>query len=70
MTKVGKLTDMEAESLVGVEYSEGCLFNPIKDADGVYFISIEEMQQCTNELFEWVKTLPLIEYKPVLYEVN
>jgi hypothetical protein len=30
-----------------------------------WIISIEEIEQCINPDFVWIKNLPLIEYKPV-----
>jgi hypothetical protein len=32
------------------------------DADGNHIISIEEVEQCS---IDWVKALPLINYKPI-----
>jgi len=41
-----------------------CYFNPIQDLNDNWVISVEEMANCTNELFMWVKDLPLIIYEP------
>ena len=64
MIQVGLLTIAEKDSLVGQLYDEDSYFNPIQDLDNNWIISIEEMEFCVNPEFQWVKTLPLIEYKP------
>lgn len=63
MIQVYHLTEEQAEMLIGVEFMPDNCFNPILDADGNYVISIEEVEQT---LIEWVKSLPLIEYKPII----
>jgi hypothetical protein len=63
---VYKLTTEQKESLIGQTYDGVQYFNPVLDADENWFISIEEVNQCTNELFQWVKDLPVIEYNPVI----
>lgn len=50
-------------------YDDDSYFNPIKDADDNWIISVEEIQFCTVEQFQWVKQLPLIEYKPKDYPI-
>jgi hypothetical protein len=42
-------------------------FNPIKDADGNWIISTQEVEQCS---IDWVKALPLIEYNPIIAELR
>ncbi len=64
MIYVGLLTIAEKDSLVGQLYDEDSYFNPIQDLDDNWIISVEEIDQCVNPEFQWVKTLPLIEYKP------
>lgn len=59
--KVVKLTNEQASDIRGVEYKKDCVFNPTKDADGNWFISVQEIEE--SEI-EWVKSLPLIDYKP------
>jgi len=66
---VYKLTLEEAEMLVGQEYTKDLKFSPTEDADGNWFISIEEIEQCDNEKFMWVKDLPQIEHKPKVSEL-
>ena len=66
--EVYKLTIEQKEALVGQTYDGVQYFNPVLDSDGNWFISIEEVNQCTNELFQWVKELPLINYNPIINE--
>lgn len=64
MILVGLLTIEQKDSLVGQLYAPDSYFNPIQDANNDWIISIEEIDFCVNPEFEWVKQLPLIEYKP------
>ena len=64
MTQVGLLTETQKDSLVGQLYDEDSYFNPIHDDFDNWIISIEEMDFCVNPEFQWVKDLPLIDYKP------
>ena len=64
MTQVGLLTESQKNELVGQLYDEDSYFNPIQDISDNWIISVEEMEFCVNPIFQWVKTLPLIEYKP------
>jgi hypothetical protein len=64
MTQVGLLTETQKDSLVGQLYDEDSYFNPIQDISDQWIISIEEMEFCVNLEFQWVKDLPLIDYKP------
>jgi hypothetical protein len=59
------LTQEQAEMLIGVEFMPDNYFNPINDADGNLIISIEEVDQCS---IEWVKSLPLITYNPIIWQ--
>jgi hypothetical protein len=60
--EVGLLTEVEKDSLVGQLYAPDSYFNPLQDNSDNWIISIEEMEQCVTPEFQWVKTLPLIEY--------
>jgi hypothetical protein len=62
MTQVGLLTESQKNELVGQLYDEDSYFNPIQDISDQWIISTEEMEFCVNPEFQWVKTLPLIEY--------
>lgn len=61
---VGLLTIEQKDSLVGQMYDDDSFFNPITDLADQWIISTEEMDFCVNPEFQWVKTLPLIEYVP------
>jgi hypothetical protein len=65
---VGLLTELQKDELVGQMYDDDSYFNPIQDLNDNWIISVEEMDQCVNPEFIWVKELPLIEYEPVEYE--
>ena len=64
MIQVYLLTQEQAQSLIGVEYTPDNFFNPIQDANGNWIISQEEVSQCN---IKWVKQLPIIEYNPIIY---
>lgn len=64
-TYVGLLTEIQKDELVGQIYAPDSYFNPIQDLNKNWIISVEEMEFCTNELFLWVKDLPLIIYYPL-----
>jgi hypothetical protein len=63
-TYVGLLTINEKDSLLEQWYMEDSFFNPIQDADDNWIISVEEIDQCVNPEFMWVKDLPLIPFNP------
>lgn len=63
-TYVGLLTIEQKDSLIGQLYMPDSYFNPIQDFYENWVISVEEMNQCINPEFMWVKDLDLIEYKP------
>jgi hypothetical protein len=60
--KVGLLTITQKNKLINKEFSKDSLFNPIQDANNKWVISIEEIEQTTDENFLWVKDLPQIDY--------
>lgn len=64
MIQVGLLTESQKDEIVGQLYDDDSYFNPIQDLDENWIISVEEMEFCVNPEFQWVKDLPLIEYKP------
>jgi hypothetical protein len=64
MTQVGLLTESQKNEIVGQLYDEDSFFNPLQDIEDNWIISVEEMEFCVNPEFQWVKTLPLIDYKP------
>jgi len=67
---VYKLTAEQANELQGVEYMKDCYFSPTLDADGNYFISIEEIDQCVNKDFEWINGLEPIKYNPIIADLG
>jgi hypothetical protein len=64
MILVGLLTETQKEQLVGQWYETDSFFNPIQDINDNWVISIEEMHDCVNPDFMWVKDLEQIEYQP------
>ena len=64
MIEVGLLTETQKNSLVGQQYAPDSYFNPIQDISDQWIISVEEIKFCVNPEFQWVKDLPLIDYKP------
>ena len=66
---VYKLTDSQAESLIGETWDGETFFNPTTDANNIKFISIEEVNGCNKPEFEWIHDLPLIPYNPIIVEM-
>jgi hypothetical protein len=62
---VGLLTEIQKDQLIGQRYDEDSLFNPVQDGNGDWIISTEEIEQNIYPEFDWIKTLPMIEYIPV-----
>jgi len=63
-TYVGLLTEVQKDELVGQWYAPDSYFNPIQDLNDNWVISVEEMEQCVNPDFLWVKDLDVIIYEP------
>lgn len=63
---VGLLTIEQKNLLVGQLFAPDSYFNPIQDLNDNWIISVEEISNCINEDFLWVKDLPLIIYEPKL----
>jgi hypothetical protein len=70
LTYVGLLTEVQKDELVGQLYAPDSYFNPIQDAQDNWVISVEEMEQCVNVNYLWVKDLELIEYVPKQTPIN
>jgi hypothetical protein len=64
-TYVGLLTLEQKNDLVGQLYMPDSFFFPIQDVNGNWIISTQEIDQCVNPVFMWVKDLPLIIYEPI-----
>ncbi len=62
MNQVGLLTIEQKDELLLQEYTYDSYFYPFQDIEGNWIISMEEIESCDNELFLWVKDLPLILY--------
>jgi hypothetical protein len=62
MIQVGLLTLEQKDLIHGQMYAPDSYFNEIQDNSENWIISIEEIDQCVTPEFQWVKTLPLIEY--------
>jgi hypothetical protein len=69
--KVRLLTEEQKDQLVGQTYDGVQYFNPTLDADGNWFISNEEVNNCThiNGAFEWIHNLPEINHTPIVSEL-
>jgi hypothetical protein len=59
---VGLLTIEQKDSLIGHHYEEASYFNPIQEIGGDWIISTQEIDNCSNPDFQWVKELPLVEF--------
>ena len=67
MEQVIKLTQEQAESLKGRMFTIDSYFLVQQDADDNNFITVFEMEHCTNPELQWIKKCPRIEYKPKPY---
>jgi len=67
---VGLLTTEQKNSLIGQQYAPDSYFNPIQDNNNNWIISTQEIEDCVNEEFIWVKDLPLIEFEPKQINLN
>ena len=66
MQNVYKLTIEQKDQLIGQTWDGVQYFNPTLDADGNWFISVEEVNGCNKPEFQWLKTCELIEHNPVV----
>jgi hypothetical protein len=64
MEQVILLTQEQAESLQGRMFTLDSYFLVQQDIDNNYFITVFEMEHCTNPELQWIKHCPRIEYKP------
>ena len=69
MIQVGLLTLAQKNDIFEMLFDNDSYFNPIQDSDSNWVISVQEMEFCTVEQFQWVKQLPLIEYKQIVTEI-
>ena len=69
MIKVRQLTVEQKDLLIGQKWNDEAFFNPLLDADGNWFISVEEVNGCTHEgVNEWIHELVEINYNPIINE--
>lgn len=61
------ITTEQKDLLLGQKYDGKQYFNPIQDADNNWIISQEEINQCTNVDFQWVKDLTLSDFNAPIY---
>jgi hypothetical protein len=61
---VGLLNEIQKNELVNQSFAPNSYFNPIQDINDNWIISIEEMEQCVNPSFIWIKDLELIIFVP------
>jgi hypothetical protein len=67
--KVRQLTIEQKDLLIGQTWDGVQYFNPTLDADGIWFISNEEVNGCTHEgMVEWIHELQEIEHNPIINE--
>lgn len=59
--KVYKLTIEQNDQLIGQQYNNDSYFYPIQDINDNWIIGDEEVK---STIFDWVKDLPIIEFKP------
>ena len=64
-----KITEELKAKIEGKKYNDGMIFNPIKDINGDWFISIEEVEGNTNSRYkDDLKGLNLSEFIPPVYD--
>jgi hypothetical protein len=68
--QAGLLTIEQKDSLIGVQYISDVYYNPVLNIDGLWCLSMEEIDNTTNENYLWVKDLTLIPYFPPLPPVT
>jgi len=61
--KVKLLTTEQKDSLMGIYFKEHQAFSPMEDVNGNWCLGLETVRQTTNPDFQWINTLPEIEYE-------
>jgi hypothetical protein len=64
MEQVIILTQDQAASLQGRMFTLDSYFLVQQDIDDNNFITVFEMEHCTNPELQWIKKCPRIEYRP------
>jgi hypothetical protein len=67
---VGLLTVEQKDSLIGIQYMPDVYYNPVLNIDDIWCLSVEEIDNTTDENYLWVKSLTLIPYFPPLPPVT
>lgn len=57
MEQVAILTQHEYDLVTGQKYNSDSFFNPVKDCNDQWIISSQEIDNCVNPTFSWVKQL-------------
>jgi hypothetical protein len=70
MIEVGLLTIEQKDLLIGQLFAPDSYFNAVQDINDNWFISVQQIDQCVNDEFMWVKDLKLIPYNPVNTEID
>jgi len=70
MQKIAIITLEQKNQLVGQEFTKLSYFNPVNDCQGNWVISEEEINQCTNLNFIWVKGLELTDFCAPLLDIS
>lgn len=60
--KVAILTQYQKDLLLGQKFSPDSYFSPIQDIDDNWVISLQEISQCINPSFWWIKDLEIIDF--------
>jgi|688.fasta_scaffold173310_2 hypothetical protein len=68
--KLYKLSIEQKEEIQDKMYFDNCYFNPIEDINGDFFITQQEVDDCTNNNFLWIKELELNDYEPKQLNIN
>ena len=68
--KEGILTLEQKNEIIGQQFAPDSYFNPIQDMNDNWIVSQEEIIQCCNSQFLWVKDLPLIDYNLKIIELD
>lgn len=62
--RVAVVSKTRATKLKGKEAAQDLLFNPVLDSLGRWVVSEEEIEQLTDSTYDYLKSLPLIDFIP------
>ena len=60
--KVAILTLAQKESLIGQLVQPDWFYNPVQDCNGDWIITEQEINATSNPVFDWLKSLPLVDW--------